>query len=312
MLPLSRRAFSAPAPVLGYAKAAVPGPYVSAVSVPAPMESAPTRLESEAPTGARAASARASGARLRLLSYNIQAGVYTRNFTEYVTKGWKQWLPHRERLLNLNRIAEMLHDYDLVGLQEVDSGSLRSGFVDQTEYLAHRGRFPHWYGQVNRNMGKIAQHSNGMLSRLRPARVMEHRLPGLPGRGAIVVELATSDGGLLGVCIIHLALGRRARGRQLAYIADLLVQYPYLVVMGDFNCNCESRELRDLMEATELRGPSCEMKTFPSWRPTHNLDHILVSPRIAIDSARVLDYPMSDHLPVSMELHLPSGVTLST
>lgn len=248
--------------------------------------------------------------RLRLLSYNIQSGVYTRHYREYVTKGWKQWLPHRERLLNLNRIAEMLHSYDLVGLQEVDSGSLRSGFVDQTEYLAHVARFPHWFRQVNRNMGKIAQHSNGVLSRLRPMQIIEHKLPGLPGRGALLVEIPTSDGDTLGICILHLALGRRARGRQLSYIGELMSQYPYLVLMGDFNCNCESRELKDLMTATDLRGPSCEMKTFPSWRPKRNLDHILISPSLGIKEAEVLDYPMSDHLPVSMEVRLPQGVSL--
>jgi endonuclease/exonuclease/phosphatase family metal-dependent hydrolase len=245
---------------------------------------------------------------LRLLSYNIQTGVHTRHYREYVTRGWRQWLPHRERLLNLNRIAEMLHGFDLVGLQEVDSGSLRSGFVNQTEYLAYRAHFAHWYGQVNRNMGKIAQHSNGMLSRLRPLRIIEHKLPGLPGRGAMLAEYPASDGSVLAFCVIHLALGRRARGRQLAYIADLLSQYRYLVLMGDFNCNCDSREFRDLMEATDLHGPTCEMKTFPSWRPMRNLDHILVSPSIGVDAARVLDYPMSDHLPVSMDVHLPEGV----
>jgi endonuclease/exonuclease/phosphatase family metal-dependent hydrolase len=248
--------------------------------------------------------------RLRLLSYNIQSGVYTRHYREYLTKGWKQWLPHRERLLNLNRISDVLHEYDVVGLQEVDSGSLRSGFVDQTEYLAHRARFPYWYRQINRNMGKIAQHSNGVLSRLRPVRFFEHKLPGLPGRGAIVVDFPTSDGHTLGVCIIHLALGRRARGRQLSYIAELLIQYQYLVLMGDFNCNCESPELRGLMDGTGLRGPSCEMKTFPSWQPIHNLDHIFVSPNLLIEQARVLDYPMSDHLPVDMEVCLPLGVSL--
>jgi endonuclease/exonuclease/phosphatase family metal-dependent hydrolase len=39
-----------------------------------------------------------------------------------------------------------------------------------------------------------------------------------------------------------------------------------------------------------------------------NLDHILVSPDLEILSAQVLDYPMSDHLPVSMEIRLPQGV----
>jgi endonuclease/exonuclease/phosphatase family metal-dependent hydrolase len=71
--------------------------------------------------------------RLRVLSYNIQSGIYTRHFGEYVTSSWKHVLPHRERVTNLDRIAGMLHGFDVVGLQEVDSGSLRSGFIDQTE-----------------------------------------------------------------------------------------------------------------------------------------------------------------------------------
>ena len=71
--------------------------------------------------------------RLRVLSYNIQSGVDTNRYRQYVTQSWKHLLPHKERLLNLNRIAAMIGEYDLVGLQEVDSGSLRSGFVDQTD-----------------------------------------------------------------------------------------------------------------------------------------------------------------------------------
>ena len=123
--------------------------------------------------------------RLRVLSYNIQTGVDTQHYRHYLTQSWKHVLPHRERLLNLNRIAVLLKEYDLVGLQEVDSGSLRSGFVDQTEYLAHRAGFPYWYKQVNRSLGKLAQHSNGFLSHQRPAEVTEYRLPGLPGQRAL-------------------------------------------------------------------------------------------------------------------------------
>jgi len=101
----------------------------------------------------------------------IQTGVETRDFHEYVTKSWKHLLPLRERMSNLNRIAKLVQAYDLVGLQEVDSGSLRTGFLDQTEYLAHHARFPYWYKQVNRSLGKIAQQSNGMLSRIEPRAV---------------------------------------------------------------------------------------------------------------------------------------------
>ena len=246
--------------------------------------------------------------RLRLLSYNIQAGVDTRHYREYLTHSWKQVLPHRARVNNLDRIARMAHAYDLVGLQEVDSGSLRSGFVDQTEYLAHRAAFPYWYSQVNRSLGKIAQHSNGVLSRLRPGSIHEHKLPGLPGRGAILVELPTTSTDPFAVCVMHLALGRGARQRQLTYITELVSQYSLLVIMGDFNCGCHSKELQNLVEHADLKGTPCDMKTFPSWRPMHKLDHILVSSRLDVGDAEVLGYSMSDHLPVSMQVILPEGV----
>ena len=252
-----------------------------------------------------------SAHRLRLLSYNIQAGVDTQRFREYLTQSWKHVLPHRERLNNLNRIAVMLEGYDIVGLQEVDSGSLRSGFIDQTEYLAYRAGFPFWFRQINRRLGKIAQHINGALSRYRPDRISEHRLPGLPGRGAILLEFPTSDGGTFGVCILHLALGRRARKRQLAYVTGLVSEYPYLVLMGDFNCDSYSAEFQHLVDSANLRGLETQMKTFPSWRPRRNLDHILVSPSLEMGPAHVLDYAMSDHLPVSMEVALPQGVTIA-
>lgn len=245
---------------------------------------------------------------LHLLSYNIQAGIYTRQYSEYVTKSWKHVLPHRERLHNLSRIASMLQEFDLVGLQEVDAGSLRSGFVDQTEYLAYHAQFPYWYKQVNRNIGRLARHSNGVLSRVRPSLITEYKLPGLPGRGAVMVELETSDDAVLAICILHLALGWRARRRQLGYIRELAARYPYLVLMGDFNCDSRSRALQDLVANTRLRGLDCELKTFPSWRPRRNLDHILASDNLRILETRVIDYPLSDHLPLSMKVALPDGV----
>jgi len=249
---------------------------------------------------------------LKLVSYNIQSGIYTRQYSEYVTSSWKHLLPHRERLYNLNLIAGMLREFDVVGLQEVDAGSLRSGFIDQTEYLAHQAYFPYWYKQVNRNLGKIAQHSNGVLSRLRPARITEYKLPGLPGRGLVMLELHTTDRDVLAIGILHLALGWRARRRQLNYITELTSRFPYLVLMGDFNCDCGSPSLRTLVDMSSLQGLDCELKTFPSWRPRRTLDHILISESLSILEARVVDYPLSDHLPLSMTIALPDGVSLVT
>jgi len=245
--------------------------------------------------------------RLSVLSYNIQAGVDTRRFRHYVTHSWKHVLPHPERMTNLNRIAQILAQHDLVGLQEVDAGSLRSGFIGQTEYLAHRAGFPYWHQQVNRNIGAFAQHSNGLLSRIRPSHLTEHRLPGLPGRGALVADFGPPDAGLR-VCIVHLALGRRSRAVQLAFLGELLGALPHVILMGDMNCGCESREVRRLMRTTGLHEPACDQKTFPSWRPMRRIDHILVSEGLTIRNARVLDYPLSDHLPISLEVELPGNL----
>lgn len=79
--------------------------------------------------------------RLRLLSYNIQSGQETQQRRDYVTKSWQSFLPHPIKQRNLDRIARLIDDFDLVGLQEIDAGSLRSAFIDQTEYLAHRAGF---------------------------------------------------------------------------------------------------------------------------------------------------------------------------
>jgi endonuclease/exonuclease/phosphatase family metal-dependent hydrolase len=246
---------------------------------------------------------------LSLLSFNIQTGVDTQDFHEYVTKSWKHLLPLKERISNLNRIAELVQSYDLVGLQEVDSGSLRTGFLDQTEYLANRARFPYWYRQVNRSLGKIAQHSNGVLSRVRPRSVDEHKLPGLRGRGAMLVELPTNREPLL-VCIMHLALGKRARSLQLNYISELVGEYSQLVVMGDFNCGTDSTELQELVDSTHLKLPIEDLKTFPSWKPNRKFDHILISESLKLKKTHVLEHTHSDHLPLCVEIELPNGVFL--
>mgnify|MGYP000337877079 CR=1 FL=1 len=250
------------------------------------------------------------GQGLRLLSYNIQAGIDTRHYREYVTKGWKHLLPSRARLRNLNLIAEMLHGYDLVGLQEVDSGSLRSGFLDMTEYLAHRSGYPHWYRQVNRNMGLLAQHSNGVLSRLRPHRVSNHRLPPGNGRGAMLLEFGEGDDALV-VCSMHLALSRRIRIRQLDYVSELVGSRRHLVVMGDLNAGCDSSEVRHFIDRSGLTEPLCDEATFPSWRPVRRIDHILVSHALEVRRTQVVDYALSDHLPICVELVLPEHVKLA-
>ncbi len=220
-------------------------------------------------------------------------------------------LPYPERIENLDTIARMLEDFDLVGLQEVDAGSFRSGFVNQVEYLAMRAGFPYWHHQTLRRFGRVARHSNGLLTRFAPARVSEHKLPGaIPGRGALRAMYGRDEEALV-VLIVHLSLGRRTRLRQIGFVSELLNGARHVIVMGDLNCRSDSREMDLLMRNTHLSEPAHGLHTFPSWRPRRNIDHILVSSSLAVGRVSVLDYPLSDHLPVAMEVTLPEGVRLA-
>jgi len=257
--------------------------------------------------------ARADGGnRLRLLSYNIQAGAAASRFRHYVTHSWKHVLPHSASLQNLDSIAAIVRDYDIVGLQEVDAGSLRSYFINQVEYLAKCAGFPYWYHQTNRNLGKLAQYSNGLLSRIMPTEVIDYRLPGvIPGRGAIFVRYGQQKEASLLLLLVHLALSRRARLKQLAFLIDLVNEYPHVVLMGDFNCQPQSREIQTLLANTTLRAPMDELLTFPSWRPLRNIDHILITPSLKLSEAQVLNCTYSDHLPITLDIEVPPAIALN-
>jgi len=252
----------------------------------------------------------APGRILRLLSYNIQIGIHTRRYGQYLTHSWKHVLHHPQRFDNLDRIAALMSNYDVVGVQEADAGSARSGFVNITQYLANEAGFPYWDDQTNRRIGRFARHSLGVLSRYKPSGITEHRLPGrIPGRGAMAVRFGEGEESLV-IVIVHLALSQRGRMNQLDYLGDLVNKYRHVVLMGDMNCRSNSQEIERLIDRTLMTEPLHGMNTFPSWRPKRNIDHILVTPTVQVERAEVLDYPLSDHLPVSMEIVLPETVKL--
>lgn len=245
---------------------------------------------------------------LRLLSYNIQAGFGSSRYRHYLTQSWKQLLPAPSSRENLDRIAGVISQYDLVALQETDAGSFRSDFINQSKYLSEHSHLTHWYQQINRRMGRFGQFSNSMLCRYRPDEVREFKLPGLiPGRGAMMVRYGPRQHGLT-IFSIHLALGSYTRHKQLAYLSELISAHEHVVLMGDLNCQLDSREMEYLFRHTHLLVPEEEVETFPSWQPQRRIDHILVSPSVNVETAKVLEYPYSDHLPVAMQIAIPHGI----
>ena len=248
--------------------------------------------------------------KLRLLSFNIQAGTSTARYHHYVTHSWRQILPHSQRTENLDAIARMVAPYDMVALQEADSGSLRSGYINQSRYLASHAGMPFWCHQSNRKVGTVAYAGNGFLSRFEPDVVEEFRLPGvIPGRGSLVIRFGKGCDALA-VEVVHLALGKRARKQQLTFLADQLADSAHLVVMGDLNTQTSSRELETFCARLALSAPTSGLASYPSWQPQRAIDHILISPALAGSRARVVDVGYSDHCPIEMELELPPTLRL--
>lgn len=246
--------------------------------------------------------------RLRLLSCNILAGASVQHYRQYVTRSFTAVLPGRSKMDNLDRLAEVLTGFDVIGLQEADAGSLRSGFLNQTRYLAETSGLPFWSHQPNRPVAKLAHSANGLISRLEPTSVTDYPLPSrIPGRGALLAQFGEGEHALA-VMIAHLSLSAPARVRQLGFIAELLRDFPHAVLMGDLNTEPHSVEMRHLFSKCNLQPPAQPTPTFPSWKPRKALDHILTSEAIQLEKTWALPQAFSDHLPLAAEIRLPAHV----
>jgi len=244
---------------------------------------------------------------LRLLSANIQAGSSTRRYSDYLTRSWSHAMPYGNKRGSLDAIAAMACQHDIVGLQEADPGSLRSGFTNQTHYLAEQGGFDFWSHQPNRSVGGVASSANGLLSKIEPVEVSDHALPGrISGRGVLVARFGGGDAGLV-VAVAHLSLGANSRRAQLAFIAELLSAHPHAVLMGDFNCVPDRPEMDLLYSRTHLRPPAFCVPTFPSWAPQRAIDHILLSESLSATDARAIPAAFSDHLALAMSIDIPEA-----
>ena len=247
---------------------------------------------------------------VKVLSYNIQVGIPSNRYRHYLTNSWKHVLPFHGRKANLQNIGRFLSDFDIVGLQEVDAGSLRTIYMNQTSFLAREAGFPHWHQTTNRDLSHIAKHSMGLLSRFPSAHSVGHRLPSrIPGRGALEVHMGRGKQPLV-VLTLHLSLGRNDRMRQLEYISDVARRYEHVIVMGDLNCAHDSDEIAMLINEAGLCEPLHTEQTYPSWQPLQSFDHILVSPSLEVRDVQVYRRFYSDQLPVCAQIKVPDEVHL--
>ena len=185
--------------------------------------------------------------------------------------------PHADRWTNLKKIADQLSGYDLVGLQETDAGSLRTSFINQTEYLAAHSGFPFWYDQTNRKLGQArAAQQRGIVPLAATRKCANTDYPVYTGAAPCSFDLGAAPTGWRCLSCTSRWAHLHVRGRSL-FCASAIKEHPLAIVMGDLNCSTSNVSVQQMLDTTGLHAPSDTLSTFPSWRPRRSLDHILIS-----------------------------------
>lgn len=239
--------------------------------------------------------------RLRVMTYNIHSCI------------------GMDGRISPSRIARVIRSFDpdIVALQEVDCGCVRTRNDDQDKLIADELEMhTSFCCTVQRGEGS---YGHSLLSRY-PVEVIASGLfsahKNREPRGALLAKIHL-DGEVINFLSTHFGLTDLERT---AHITELLgpewlgktsPDEP-LVVCGDFNMMPSSRHYRRLIERvhdveTLVKNPK-SLKTFFAFLPFSRIDHIFVSDHFEVEDIRVpqttLTRTASDHLPLIAELKL--------
>jgi hypothetical protein len=155
---------------------------------------------------------------MKLLTWNIQAGIGTKRYRDYLFHAHRQVIHTAAKTAILREIAREITPYDVVCLQEVDLGGRRAGYRSQIELIAAASGHGFVAVQQNRVIPGVSRHGNAILSRWPLEIVEDLKLPGrVAGRGCLIVDVAGPQ--RLRVACLHLSLGAADQAAQLAVIA---------------------------------------------------------------------------------------------
>jgi hypothetical protein len=241
-----------------------------------------------------------AGERMRLLVYNIAYGTGTAGGIGTVFSAHRYL---RTREAYLDRIIDFIDgsDADVVGLVEIDTGSFRTGFIDQASLVAER--LKHYslcgvkYGRnsIGRHIPILRKQANAFFTRLDAAQENVYYFP--VGFKKLILELHIAG---IRFFLVHLALGHKTRQAQLDYLMKIAAINPEpVVIAGDFNAFDGAGEVERLMTMLDLYDPNREaLPTYPSGNPKLRLDFVLCSRAIRSLRFTVPQIEFSDHLPI--------------
>lgn len=198
-------------------------------------------------------------------------------------------------------------DPDVVGLIEVDTGSIRSRNINQAEKLAGdlgmNTSYETKYGQksFNQLLPIVRMQGNAFMAAPRMHGETFHYFD--TGIKRLIIELEMKD---YAIFLVHLSLKYRHRHLQLRRLYDIIQETEKpVVVAGDFNTFWGENEIYLFMKAAGLRSANVDsLPTYPSRAPRKELDFILYQDGIKVTSFDIPNIRLSDHMPLVCDFEL--------
>lgn len=240
---------------------------------------------------------------MRFLLYNIRYATGTGAAFHLPVPGAGYLRSNRRVLQSITEFIKS-EDPDVVGLIEVDTGSVRSGLVNQAKFIAdslgHYSTYQCKYGvsSINQLMPIVRKQANAFLAAPRVEGERFHYFD--TGIKRLIIELELEE---VAIFLVHLSLKFRHRHDQLRYLHTLVKQSNKpVIVAGDFNTFWGDHEIYLFCEASGLLSANRESApSYPSRNPRKELDFILHSRSIEISHFAVPDVQYSDHRPLVCE-----------
>jgi endonuclease/exonuclease/phosphatase family metal-dependent hydrolase len=237
---------------------------------------------------------------MRLLVYNIRYAVGGRAPSHVPVPGAGYLFGNPGNLENIIGFLKQ-QSPDIVGLIEVDIGSVRSGRVNQAEAIAqalgHYSSYECKYGEesVNQYLPILRKQANAFLAGPGVTDKRFHYFE--TGIKRLIIELELDH---CAVFLVHLSLKYRHRHFQLRHLYELVRRCTKpVIVAGDFNTFWGEDEIFLFKEALGLRSANRHgLPSYPSRAPRMELDFILYGPGIEVTDFQVPRVAFSDHLPL--------------
>jgi len=237
---------------------------------------------------------------MRLLLYNIRYAVGAGASMHVPLPGAGYLLGNQNVLPDITEFIRSC-DPDIVGLIEVDTGSIRSRMVNQAESigaeLGMNSSYEIKYGEssINQLLPIIRKQGNAFLAAERVHGETFHYFD--TGVKRLIIELEMEN---FAIFLVHLSLKYRHRHLQLRRLYDLIcdTEKP-VIVAGDFNTFWGENEIYLFMKAAGLRSANVNsLPSYPSRSPRKELDFILYQEGIKMRHFEIPEVRYSDHLPL--------------